>query len=509
MKKKLLMITLFSLVCFVALSFANNVKAASFSDLKEWGVVTEKNSVYELTKECCGIQSKGQDIIVSANENIILDLKGHNLTNFTAGCEVIKVNKGGTLTIRDSENKAVVSLGDNSTYCVISNHGTLTIEGGKYSTSIKDTGVVENFGTLNITGGEFSITSEDSTHSVIYNDTNSSIDIIGGTFTTKSDHSVISNKGTIDMTGGSVTADRKKSTNYLIDNMNYIKIGGQASIINGASTAATIGNIPMEVGKEVTGTIEITGGTLTSENNLVTTNGGIVKISGGDLKTTGAGYAVVNNNGNLQVSDGNITSEKSTSGAIYVSNEAKVNVTGGTISAPKSKYDIYVVNPDKATVEVSEETGRLAISEDVEGYGVFTTTSGKEISGKYSDITFKLYVSDEEITEDLELVIGEKSDIFAVAYLGDSELVDPVKLTSKDSKIVTFEDEKIKGVAKGETTLTLQLGDKTQEVKVTVVEAKAKDETPKTGRTDYTIYISLVVAVVALGGIYTVKKLVK
>ena len=513
MKKRILMVTLFSLACFVTLSFTNNVKAAFFSDLESWGVVTKDGeNNYKLKEEHVGLGSegKGQDIIVKSGENIIFDLNGKKLTNYTAGCEVIKVEQGGSLTIKDSSGKnAEVSLGEGSTYCVISNRGTLTIEGGKYTTNLDNNGVVENFGTLNIKGGEFSLTSTSSNHSTIFNEKDSILNITGGTFTTKSDHSVISNKGNLTMTGGSVSASRTSSTNYLVDNMGILKIGGETSIKNGDSSAAAIGNIPMEANGPVTGTIEISGGKLESKYNLVTTNGGKVIITGGDLKTTEDGYAVVNNGGDLEVSNGNITAEKSSSGAIYVSGEAKVNVTGGTISAPESNYDVYIVNPDKAKVEVAENSGRVAIKNDVKGYAVFKTADGKEINGKYSDIKFIVKINDEEVKDYLELVIGEKSDISAKAYLKGYELVEQIKLTSKDSKIATFEDGKIKGVEKGETTLTLQLGDKTQDIKVTVVEAKAKDNTPKTGMTDYIVYISLVVALVALGGIYTVKKLVK
>ena len=39
--------------------------------------------------------------------------------------------------------------------------------------------------------------------------------------------------------------------------------------------------------------------------------------------------------------------------------------------------------------------------------------------------------------------------------------------------------------------------------------AEEKDTTPKTGVVDYSVYVAMVTAIVALGGIYTVKKLVK
>ena len=245
--KILLMVLLFFFVVIIS----TNVNAAYFSELSSGGVVTqESENHYKLNRNITGILDGGQDIFVQSGENITLDLNGKQVTNYTATDQVIKVEHGGTLTIKDSQGNAQVSLGDGSTYCVICNEGTLTIEGGTYTTDLNDNGIIENFGTLNINGGTFKLDSETSKHSVIYNE--SVLNITNGTFSTNADHSVISNKGTLSMTGGSVTTERLNSTNYLIDNMKDLTIGGTATITKGASSAAAIGNIPLETNEKVT-----------------------------------------------------------------------------------------------------------------------------------------------------------------------------------------------------------------------------------------------------------------
>ena len=460
MKKKVLIVTFFALACFVAVTFSGSVKAATLEQLTTWGHFEKtagNPTVYKLKNDAeldirVGIEANtdGTDTKTLKTENVVIDLNGHKLTNYTKECEAIKVFEGSTLTIKDTsnDNKGVITQKTDSTYSVITNGGTLNIESGTVIVS-KEFYAIRNEGKLNISGGQ--IMSISNNTSTIGNIENSGAEL------------VVSGNATISSTS-------KKCA---------IKNNAGCSVtVNGGTVMATFGNVINSVG-----------------GNVKVTDGSII---GGDVET-GAIYA--KDGANIEVSGGSISSGKS---AVYAEGEnSVVKLTGGKFTAKEG-----VTSVESADVIVS---GKLDIPLNTtdEDSKYFDTKSGDKVLGKYSDISFKILLNNEEVKDTLELVIGEKSDISAKAYLKGYELVEQIKLTSKDSKIATFEDGKIKGVEKGETTLTLQLGDKTQDIKVTVVEAKAKDNTPKTGMTDYIVYISLVVALVALGGIYTVKKLVK
>ena len=224
------------LALFVAVLFVTNgVQAATVTDLVNWGVATqEADGTYKLKESTDAIK---QDIIIGSGENVVLDLNGQDLINFTPACEAIKVEQGGTLKIIDSAGGAVVTHRDDSTYSVLTNLGTLTIEGGTYTTS-KSFYVIRNEGELVIDGATIKSTATDtstvgnigdtnptitvksgnleSDYVLIINRDNCEVTIEGGTLTTKGENGyVVANKaGTLNIKGGTLTAE--KATNGAI-----------------------------------------------------------------------------------------------------------------------------------------------------------------------------------------------------------------------------------------------------------------------------------------------------
>lgn len=95
--------------------------------------VQKKDDIYYVTMGA----DISTDLIIQKGEEVVLDLNGYTLENFTLGCEAIKVLAGGKLTIVDSsdEKTGTVTQKENSTYSAITNQGTLVIQGGNFTTN--------------------------------------------------------------------------------------------------------------------------------------------------------------------------------------------------------------------------------------------------------------------------------------------------------------------------------------------------------------------------------------
>lgn len=473
-KNKILLTTVFIIAILIIVTITS-VNALPINDLAKDNWVLNHNSVtdeYYLTKNWTGTHTDGKEVHILSGDNVVINLNGKNLTNYEPSCEVISIAQGGTLTIRGAGN---VSLVPTSTYCVIKNEGTLIIEDGIFETNLKENSIIENYGTLTIKGGTFQTTTSDvltdKIHTVIFNDKKGTLNIEGGTFKTNTNNSVISNFGTLNISGGTVSSgmslDTLKSSgateydHYLIENAGKVTISGEATITKPESVSAAIGNIPQNEGESVTGEINVKGGNLESSFNLIQTNGGTVNVESGKLTTKNEGHVVVNNGGTLNVSGGTLTAEQATDGAILVtSNEAKVNITGGDVKASNASQDIFVNEGLTPEVEVSEDVGRLGTVEN-EDEGIFKTTTGKQVIGKYSDIKFKFYVDNKEVSN-IELEEGKVAKIKVVALLGDDILDSKLVLTSNSAKVATVKESadgyEVTAVSEGKTTLTVSLG---------------------------------------------------
>ncbi len=149
-----------SVVLFATiLLFSTNVNALSTSQLeeitdtfdvsKDGNVTTLKlkkdtaqDIIIGIEEDPCG---SGAPIVPKA-ENVVIDLAGHELTNFCV--EAIQVYSGSTLTIKDSseEKSGKITQKERTTaFPLIKNDGTLIIEDGKfYTIEGNNGGVIEN-----------------------------------------------------------------------------------------------------------------------------------------------------------------------------------------------------------------------------------------------------------------------------------------------------------------------------------------------------------------------------
>lgn len=193
-------------------------------------VVKDEEGVYNVK---LGADVEG-DFVVRDGETVVLDLNGYDLINYTKSVEAIKVYKDGKLTIKDTSEgeKGVVTHKEDSTYSVITNLGTLIIEGGKFTTD-QNFYIVRNEGSLTISGGEFVSTSSNTSmlgnikwenmdvtptmviddgtfeanSAVIRNNIDSSLEINGGDLTSHNSY-VVSNSASAVVNGGVLTSEK-------------------------------------------------------------------------------------------------------------------------------------------------------------------------------------------------------------------------------------------------------------------------------------------------------------
>ena len=243
-----------------------------------------------------------QDLIVYDGETVILDLNGYKLTNYWYECEAIKVLKGGNLAITDSQGTGVVTHIDDSTYSVITNLGTLKIEGGNYETS-KSFYVVRNEGAMTINGGVFKSTSTDTSligniqyedknvtpnltindgtftaiSNVIRNNENSVVTIEGGELTSESAYA-LDNLATAEVNGGTLTSTNKTAIRYIVDSANInstsLKVSDNATLASSTDQNLTIydSNAGEDVTSDYTVTIGEDGTIILTNNNQENTN---------------------------------------------------------------------------------------------------------------------------------------------------------------------------------------------------------------------------------------------
>jgi ribosomal protein L29 len=288
-----------------------------------------------------------EGITVAANQEVTLDLNGHNI-NANSGDAI--VNKG-TLTINDSAGSASVHA-QGETHAAIANlpDATCIVNGGTYSSDrwyvLKNLGsmTIEGNVSVNGTAGNVSslidngwASSSDTVagESISAQDGKASLTIKGGNFNGRSGDkscSVVKNDdyGTLQIDGGvfDSTANNNNENAATILNWNVAVINdglfkGQYTLTNGASGKNTADKGQLTVNG---GTFENTSSALGYSNQNID---GLITINGGTFKKE-----VNNQNGNLAVKvnggsfDNDVTNPAY--GVQVDSNIATATVTNGT-----------------------------------------------------------------------------------------------------------------------------------------------------------------------------------
>ena len=341
------------------------------------------------------LQGTQEDINISNDKDIVLDLNGQKITNNPASTatHTITVDLGGKLTVQDTVGGGIV---DNVSHgcAAIWNNGTAVLNGGKYDRSLEnglsssDPGgnsyyVLVNHGNMEINdgvtveqNGHFSSMIENGYYS--YNSKNPSsgyvpntnaqypaLTINGGSFsgglnTVKNDGG-----GKLEINGGNFSnVSQAVVLNWNEATINdgtftVTKPGVESVILNGYADSAID-----------TGKLTITGGTFTSNtgapvlttmNNSAAQHSGTIEITGGTLN----GDIVLTDpqdDGTLEISQGAVIN-----GDIINKKFADVTVTGGTVTG-------QVTNSGDGNITV---TGGSFPNADVSGFvsdGYYTVT---------------------------------------------------------------------------------------------------------------------------------------
>lgn len=229
-----------------------------------------------------------ENVEIAKERNLTLDLNGKTLNGGTGTAKAALSNLG-TITIRDtSEAKTgTIKRDDNgivgeTSYYVIRNKGTMTIESGTVSnnsgyrktnptgsmigSSLICNGDCNEGGTLTIKGGTFT----QNNFIAIKNGAFGVLDVTGGTIS--SDHSAIQNWFKADITGGEIKGQLWTDAWKEGESVGETKIGGDAKFT---------GEIVMDITGSVAPTLAINGGNLNVTNWRITNAGAKPAVSGG------------------------------------------------------------------------------------------------------------------------------------------------------------------------------------------------------------------------------------
>lgn len=322
------------------------------------------------------------DFVIDKDKNVSLDLNGHKITNESGHT----ITNNGTLTIKDSSEKAGTI--DNVTHAraAVWNNGIAILEGGTYTRS-SENGIDEensggnsyynivnhnqmtiksgvtvkqdgNFSSLiengwydgsQNTGKESSVmTINGGTFSgglnTIKNDDYGELTINDGEFTNVS-QAVFLNWNVAEVNGGTFAVENNAQSVILNGYLNGTMDQGQLTIHNGTFTANESGAfIKTMGGSKTTGEIEINGGDITGDIVLsdatdgatvtvadgVTINGNVQNDGRTDVRVTGAtidGNLTNNGAGSISVTDTNV------SGNVSNSQNGKMAIIGSDVGS--------------------------------------------------------------------------------------------------------------------------------------------------------------------------------
>ena len=229
---------------------------------------------------------------IASAKKITLDLNGFTLNGGT-GTAKAAITNYGTLTITDSSEaktgtikRADSGIEGETSYYVIKNHGTMTIEkasvinnsgykkqnpsGSMVGSSLILNGGVDNISKLTIKGGEFT----QMNFIAIKNDANGELHVEGGTIT--SNHSAVQNWYDATITGGKITGQIWTDAYKAGESVGNTVIDGDVKFT---------GEIVMDVYGSIKPELTINGGNLSVTNWKVTTAcaalGGKPAVKGG------------------------------------------------------------------------------------------------------------------------------------------------------------------------------------------------------------------------------------
>ena len=331
-----------------------------------------------------------ENVEIAKEKNLTLDLNGKTLSGGTGTAKAALSNLG-TITIQDtSEAKTgTIKRDDNGTvgetsYYVIRNQGTMTIESGTVSnnsgyrktnptgsmvgSSLICNGDCDEGGTLTIKGGTFT----QNNFIAIKNGALGVLHVSGGTIS--SDHSAIQNWFKADITGGEIKGQLWTDAYKADESVGETKIGGDAKFT---------GEIVMDIYGSVAPTLAINGGNLDVTNwritNAAANAGAKPAVSGGTFSSAvPAEYCA---EGFIPVKNADGTYGVKAGAYVAQIGDVKYETLQAAIDAVKANETIYVLgNIDLGTDELSTYDVKTTVKNVTIDLGGYTVTS----AGKYT-----------------------------------------------------------------------------------------------------------------------------
>ena len=274
---------------FCADGFIPTKNADGTYGVKEGKYVAKVGSKkYETLADAIRLAAKGktitlladvtEDVVITANKNITLDLGGKTLNGGTGNTKATITNYG-TITITDSsaEKTGTIKRDDNGTegetsYYVIRNLGTMTIE---QANIINNSGYKKTNPSGSMVGSSLICNGDDDAYSAVLN-------IKGGTI--RQDNFIAIKNGssaTLNVTGGKITSKHSAVQNWCNANITGGELNGQlwTDSWDSNSTGNTVmggdakftGEIVIDITGSIVPKFKITGGTLDVTNWGITT----------------------------------------------------------------------------------------------------------------------------------------------------------------------------------------------------------------------------------------------
>ena len=402
---------------------------------------------------------------ITVNNNLILDLNGKTITEEEAGAR--KIINRGQLTIMDSfdtgkiQNNYVGEPGQDGSYGLIDNYGTLTIESGNFTDVAHGNGSSfrnRSGATLIINSGTFINTADDSdadinndytgaVNAFIYSN-GADVRINGGTFTME--HGMYT--PAIKIMDGTGSIEGATISTY---KSGGVEVGSDVEIRNtNISVSETNSYYSNAIAVSFDGRVDVYSGTFTGYQYgaYIYTSGGIINIYGGTFNAETALRADnddnVPKNSEINVYGGSFR------GGYTVGTEAKLAITGGTFSSDPSVYIAdgctvaqdddaqYVVTKhemwkdyaaDKYLTPVDEETKTITISSAAELALFANQVNGSGVANAYSGYSVLLN-ADIDLKGKLWTSIGQTgAGQFAGTFNGNGHTISNIVINNIDA----------------------------------------------------------------------------
>ena len=311
--------------------------------------------------------------VIAADQVITLDMKNKTVTKTVAG-----ITNKGTLTIKNGGTIETINNASSDYRYLITNNGTLNIQ----ETTIQHNGsiatganAVGNYGTLNMTSG---------TLKVDMNDTIASKALYGG-------RTITNFEGILNISGGTVAADCQ-----LVEGIAKVSERYYAYAIEcWAGTNNKIGEINISGNVNITSTNQ---GVVLRYEATDNVSNHIIKMSGGSITAGYYGIWVDTNAtaGSIEITGGTITSDDT---AIMIESTNAIPVTISNATITSNNGNGIETNVDGSSVTIGTNAVITAAQDGVlfytDGTNTYTQTAGR-VTGGTNGVKFDSYNDDDD-----------------------------------------------------------------------------------------------------------------